>query len=222
MSIIYLLSGPGKSTGFPKKIKEQLKEDFISKKNIVFIPTTPDNFEKNDLYVYGNNESITGIINYLKEISKLENVDIIDYRMSNQEAKKSIEEADILYLLGGNPFTQIEYLRKQKYDKVIKNFSGIIIGTSAGAMNLGKVVYCSKDEDFIESSFYKGLGLVDITIDPHFDINNEEQVKEIKINSKKRRIIGLPNDSAIIISNKQVKYIGTVYLFENDELIIEE
>lgn len=222
MCIIYMLSGPGKSTGFPEKIKESLKEDLMSKKNIVFIPTTADNFEKNDLYVYGNNESVTGIINYLKEISKLENVDIIDYRMSNQEAKKSIEEADILYLLGGNPFTQIEYLRKQKYDKVIKNFSGIIIGTSAGAMNLCKVVYCSKDEDFIESSFYKGLGLVDITIDPHFDINNEEQVKEIKINSKKRRIIGLPNDSAIIISNKQVKYIGTVYLFENDELIIEE
>ena len=95
MSIIYMLSGPGKSTGFPEKIKESLKEDLMSKKNIVFIPTTADNFEKNDLYVYGNNESVTGIINYLKEISKLENVDIIDYRMSNQEAKKSIEEADI-------------------------------------------------------------------------------------------------------------------------------
>lgn len=218
MSIIYLLSGPGKSTGFPKKIKEQLKEDFISKKNIVFIPTTPDNFEKNDLYVYGNNESVTGIINYLKEISKLEKIDIIDYRMSNQEAKKSIEEADVLYLLGGNPFAQIEYLREQGYDKLIKKFSGLIIGTSAGAMNLGKVVYCSKDEDFDESSFYKGLGLVDITIDPHFDINNDEQVKEIKINSKKRRIIGLPNESGIRIESNNVEFIDKYYEFIDEKL----
>ena len=113
-------------------------------------------------------------------------------------------------MLGGNHFAQIDNLREQGYDQLIKNFFGIIMATSAGAMNLDKVVYCSKNEDFIESSFYKGLGLVDITIYTHFDINNDEQVKEIKINSKKRRIIGLPNDSDIIISNKQVNYTGVL------------
>lgn len=45
-------------------------------------------------------------------------------------------------------------------------------------MNLGKIAYCSKDDDFEESIFYDALGLVDITIDPHFDINNKEQVEE--------------------------------------------
>lgn len=36
MCIIYMLSGPGKSTGFPEKIKESLKEDLMSKK-ILFL-----------------------------------------------------------------------------------------------------------------------------------------------------------------------------------------
>ena len=218
MSIIYMLSGPGKSTGFPEKVKELLKEDLKGKKNIVFIPTSLDNFERTDLYVYGNNESVTGIINYLKEISLLKNVNIIDDRIPNKDAKKYIKEADVIYLLGGNPLTQIDYLRKQKYDILIKNFSGIIIGTSAGAMNLGKIVYCSKDEDFDESLFCEGLGLVDITIDPHFDINNEEQVKEIKINSKKREIIGLPNESGIRIESSNIDFIDKCYQYIDGNL----
>ena len=62
------------------------------------------------------------------------------------------------------------------------------------------------------------MGITDITIDPHFDINNEEQVNEIRKNSKNIRIIGLPNDSAIVISNNNIKYIGDVYTFENGNL----
>lgn len=85
-------------------------------------------------------------------------------------------------------------------------------------MNLATNSYYSKDEDYPESVIYKGLGITDITIDPHFDINNEEQVNEIRTNSKKIKIIGLPNDSAIVISNNNIGYIGTVYIFENGSL----
>ena len=101
---------------------------------------------------------------------------------------------------------------------MLKEFDGILLCTSCGAMNIAEKGYYSKDEDVSESYFYDGIGLIDITIDPHFDINNEEQVKEIKANSKNIKIIGLPNDSAIVISNNNVKYIGTVYIFENGSL----
>lgn len=218
MKIIYMLSGPGKNTGFPDRIKKLLKKDLKGKKNIVFIPTALDNFKRNDLYVYGDKENVIGIINYLNEICLLKNVNIIDDRMPKQDAEKNIKEADVLYLLGGNPLTQIDNLRKQGYDKLIKKFSGLIIGTSAGAMNLGKIAYCSKDEDFDESVFYDGLGLVDITIDPHFDINNEEQIKEIKFNSKKTRIIGLPNESGIRIETNSIEFIDKYYEFVDGKL----
>jgi len=93
---------------------------------------------------------------------------------------KKIEEAYVLNLLGGKPLTQIDYIKEAKYYNLIKEFSKIIIGISEGAKNLEKIVYCSKDEDFDENLFYEGLGLIDITMDSHFDINNEEQVDEIK------------------------------------------
>lgn len=191
MSIIYLLSGPNKDIGFSKEIKEMLKKDLKNKKSIAFIPTTPNDYSKTELYVYGNN-NIIGIIPLLQEISSLKDINIIDNRVSKEEAKKIILNSDVLYLLGGNPFNQLEYLQKENYDNLIKEFSGIIIGTSAGAMNLAKEAYYSKDEELKESIFYQALELVDITIDPHFDINNKEQISEIIKNSNHKRIVGLP------------------------------
>lgn len=124
----------------------------------------------------------------------------------------------ILYIFGGNPFIQLEYLQKNKFDVIIQNTSALVIGVSAGSMNLATNSSSSKDENYPESVIYKGLGITDITIDPYFDINNEEQVNEIRANSKNIKIIGLPNDSAIVISNNNVRYIGTVYIFENRSL----
>ena len=74
MNTIYLLSGPLKNTGFPSKIKKLLKNDLKNKKSIAFIPTTPNDYKKNDLYVYGDNKNILGLNSYLKEISSLENM----------------------------------------------------------------------------------------------------------------------------------------------------
>lgn len=218
MSVIYMLSGPGKNTGFPEKIKALLKNDLKDKKNVVFIPTSPDNFLRNDLYIYGDKKNIIGIIDYLNEISSLRNINIIDNRIKNDQAKKYIKKADVIYLLGGDPFSQLEYLRKEKYDKLINDFCGLIIGTSAGAMNFGKLAYCSKDEDFEESIFYDALGLVDITIDPHFDINNKEQVNEIIKNSVGKKIIGLPNESGIRITSNKVEFINKCYQFLDEKL----
>ena len=218
MNTIYLLSGPLKNTGFPSKIKKLLKNDLKNKKSIAFIPTTPNDYKKNDLYVYGDNKNILGLNSYLKEISSLEYINIIDNRISFKEAQKIIKETDIIYLLGGNPFNQLDYLKQKKYDTLIKNFTGIIIGTSAGAMNLAKEAYYSKDEDFNQSIFYNALNIIDITIDPHFEINNKEQVKEIIKNSNNKTIIGLPNESGIRITENKIEFINKCYQFNNQNM----
>lgn len=71
---------------------------------------------------------------------------------------------------------------------------------------------------FEKSTFYEGLNVVDLTIDPHFDINNDNGI-ENKNNSLKHKIIGLPNDSAIMIKNSNIKYIGNVYIFDNGKML---
>ena len=60
--------------------------------------------------------------------------------------------------------------------ETIKTSKGIVIGISAGAINLGIDSLCSKDlDDGVEKTIlYKGIGRIPYTIEPHFDINNLE------------------------------------------------
>lgn len=217
MKNIILLSGPDKTKYFSTEISKEIKEKVDQPTNMVVIPADPNNYIKNDKQFNGN-ESVVGVFRTFKRIFPDLNIILLDNRVDSKRGLNELKKADIIYLLGGNPFVQLEYLQKSNYSDTICNTNALIIGVSAGSMNLAMDSYYSKDEDYPESIIYKGLGIVDITVDPHFDINNEEQVNEIKINSKKRRIIGLPNDSAVIISNNDVKYIGNIYLFENGKL----
>ena len=217
MKNIILLSGPDKTKYFNEEIAKIIKEKANNPINMVVIPADFNNYAKNDKQFNGN-ESVVGVFKTFKKIFPDLNISLLDSRVNSDDGINSLKNADIIYLLGGNPFIQLEYLQKNKFDNIIRNTSALVIGVSAGSMNLATNSYYSKDEDYPESIIYKGLGITDITIDPHFDINNEEQVNEIRKNSKNIRIIGLPNDSAIVISNNNIKYIGDVYTFENGNL----
>lgn len=217
MKNIILLSGPDKTKYFNEDISAIIKENISNPVNMVVIPADPDNYAKNDKQFNGN-ESVVGVFKTFKKIFPNLNISLLDNRVSLENGTNSLKNTDIIYLLGGNPFIQLKYLKKNKFDVIIQNTSALVIGVSAGSTNLATNSYYSKDEDYPESVIYKGLGITDITIDPHFDINNEEQVNEIRANSKNIKIIGLPNDSAIVISNNNVRYIGTVYIFENGSL----
>ena len=214
MKKIILLSGPDKTKYFSDEVSKVIKRMVKNPINMVVIPADPNNFAKNDKQFYGN-DSVIGVFKTFKKIFPNLNIVLLDNRVSQTNGIKYLEKSNIIYLLGGNPFIQLEYLQKTKYSDVIQHTSALVMGVSAGAMNLAVNSYYSKDEDYPESIIYKGLGLTNITIDPHFDINNLEQVNEIKANSKIIKIIGLPNDSAIVISDNNMEFIGKVYIFEN-------
>ena len=214
MKKIILLSGQDKTKYFNDEISNVIKKMVKKPINMVVIPADPNNFAKNDKQFYGN-DSVIGVFKTFKKIFPNLNIVLLDNRVSQTNGINYLEKSNIIYLLGGNPFIQLEYLQKTKYSDIIQHTSALVMGVSAGAMNLAVNSYYSKDEDYPESIIYKGLGLTNITIDPHFDINNLEQVKEIKDNSKNIKIIGLPNDSAIVISDNNMEFIGKVYIFEN-------
>ena len=214
MKKIILLSGPDKTKYFNDEVSNIIKRMVKNPINMVVIPADPNNFVKNDKQFYGD-VSVIGVFKTFKKIFPNLNIVLLDNRVSQTNGIKYLEKSNIIYLLGGNPFIQLEYLQKTKYSDIIQHTSALVMGVSAGAMNLAVNSYYSKDEDYPESIIYKGLGLTNITIDPHFDINNLEQVNEIKDNSKNIKIIGLPNDSAIVISDNNMEFIGKVYIFEN-------
>lgn len=213
MKKIYLLSGPGTIEGFSDVISNELKKDLKEVHSISFISSSPAKHEKNMNFVYGN-EKITGMINHLKDFANFEQVNIVD-----NENKHLDINSDVVYLLGGNYKTQLSFIKENKFDEILKNYNGILLCTSCGAMNVAEYGYYSKDEDIKKSFFYNGLGLTNITIDPHFEIENDTQVKEDKKMSFEHIIYGVPNSSCIRISNNNVEMIGKIYEFNNGNVI---
>lgn len=218
MKKIYLLSGPGTTEGFSKKLLEELSIDLKDAKSITFIASSPNNHDKNLKFIYGS-EKITGMINHLKMAHTFERINVVDDLNKN---KNVIINSDVVYLLGGNPESQLKFIKENNFDEVLKEFDGILLCTSCGAMNIAEKGYYSKDEDVSESYFYDGIGLVDITIDPHFDINNEEQVNEALKMSSNHTIYGVPNDSGIKVEGDMLKLIDTIYIFEDGNIRVGE
>ena len=55
-------------------------------------------------------------------------------------------------------------------------------------------------------------------MNPHFDINNRKQVNEIVNSYNKHRIIGLPNDSCIVIKDNEIYYINNYFVVEDGRI----
>ncbi len=211
MAKIYLLSG---GDFFPQKVEEMLKNDLKGKHNLVSIGAKRE-YEKNDIYFFGDENRI-GVRETFK-FSNLQKFDLIDGRTGRKEGLELLKQADIIYLQGGDQFEQFRYIRKNGYDEFLKNYDGIILGLSAGAMNLAKKAFFSGKDDYYPTAImYSGFGLVDITVDPHFDINDKERVEEVEKASFQQKIIGLPDYSAIVIEEDgSIENIGINYVYEN-------
>lgn len=215
MGIKYLLSGPDIEKGFEGEIVDLLKNDLRGKKNICFISSTPDNYEMNDLFF---NNCKKWFDNLGLDLNKYS---LIDNRVMADKIINTIEDVDVIFLLGGDPFEQIGFLKNIKIDKFLEKFDGVIMGVSAGAMNMGDKVYYSKDDDYPESIIYDGLNLANITIDPHFDPEDKNQVSDFLKFSEDIEIIGLPNMSSIRVSD-EIKFIGGHYIARGSQLILIE
>lgn len=214
MTKILLLSGPDKKVGYEKEIKKILKLNLKGERNLVCISATPDNYEKNDKQVYGKDDSL-GIIKMLKDCEiYISNACLIDNRNVKMIDKNILINSDIIYFMGGDPLLQNEFVINNDLLETIKKSDAFIIGVSAGSMNLAKNTFIPKYESNPKAKFIKGFDMCDISIIPHFDINDILQVEEAKENAKTNPLIGLPNNSAVFINEDKIEYINDFYLYD--------
>ena len=110
---------------------------------------------------------------------------------------------------------------------MLKNYNGIVIGQSAGSINMAKDVFNSPEQsENSEPIYFEGLGLTEINVEPHwkkdtsaFDADEEYQRKYILQESKKRDIYALCDGSYIIINNNEIMNIyGEAYLVKDGKI----
>lgn len=213
--ITYIFSSFDKDIRF-NEVANYFKNDMTRYKNIVFIPANFENMEK--VNGYANID-----VSWFKEIGiNLNGITVLNDTMTKEEMFRSIENADIIFLMGGDTLKQNDFLMKNDLKPIIKTFKKVVIGISAGAINLSNISLCSKDEeDGVEKTItYEGIGRINYTIEPHFDIDNKIFLQnELYPLSEKMTIYGLPNNTGvrIIDSNFEILY-GDFYKISNNEV----
>lgn len=171
MSINYFCSGFNKEQAFWKELGEKLQEDLTSTKRIVYIPGSTK-IEKIDKTI---NEKIPVFTEHFKKIGIVfEDVKCITPKTSIEDAHDWINNSDMIMLMGGNPFLQRNLLDAKELIKPLKNYDGVIMGFSAGAMNMSKhIIITPCSDEYPEFDVRPGLNLSEISIYPHNNFEGE-------------------------------------------------
>ena len=201
--IKYLFSNIDKANGFNELQSKYLSKDLKKCKNILFVP---GDYDKEKYTIYKE-----------KMISWFENIDILFEENHLASLDDKLKCYDVIFLMGGNPINQIEIINKIKLKNII-NKAKVVIGVSAGAINLSKeAIYYNDYSEKIE--MYDGIGLTNINVYPHFDISNKDFVEEVKMVSRLKSLIALPNNSFIKIDDKQIEFVGESFKVDKESII---
>lgn len=153
---------------------------------------------------------------YLKKSNIINNFNIVE---------EKFRLADIIYIAGGDTIKLLDSVKEYGIDKLLKNKDNcIIVGNSAGAILLSKFGYSDSlmmrnESDKYE--FIEGLGLIDINICPHFNI--DEKKKELYNELDNFVVYGINERGALYIFENVFKSIGDkVIKCYNDNKLIEE
>ncbi len=184
-----------------------------ARKHFAFVASDFDSdYEKNDIF-------FRLILEMFSQADiRFDSSCVVDGRMSAAEAQETISCADVVWLAGGDTLTQFGSLVKYGLIDVIRRHEGVVIGMSAGTLNMAKttVLY---DPPYGQTTavIYDGIGCVDITADPHFEPDNVSE--DILAASEHHVIYGLCDNGIILRrSDGSTEFHGEVYRLSNRRL----
>lgn len=209
MKTSYVLSGIDREKGFYENQIKYLKKDIKNNSTITFISSTFNDIEKSNRYYNATISWFNNINISFKETY------LINSEIDSKTAKEYINKSDIAFIMGGDTLEQIRNIKEYDIIPDIQN-KDFIIGISAGSINMAQSVAIARDihDNIPEHSFYEGIGITNINIEPHFDLNNIEHNKDIIEISKDNKIICLPDETFIRMVNNNIEVIGDYYIYD--------
>lgn len=197
----------------------QIKKYIKGNKCILFICADSKDYQKVDNYS-----------SLLFESLKLSGIEFSVYHTLDERNKERAEElismADFIFLSGGDTYLQNKFFTEIKLKDILKSYDGILMGQSAGSINMASSVFNSpEDMEESEPIYFDGLGVTDINVEPHFVLSEEDfdekeiyQRRFIIEESNNRDIYALKDGSHILIDGERIVICGESYLIK-DEII---
>ena len=139
-------------------------------KSIVYIPAGTKSLEKaRDKYIpiFTEHFKNVGIV--------FDEVNMITPDLTKEQAKEMIKSASFIMLMGGDPFSEKKMCEDLDIIDELKNYNGVMLGLSAGAMLMSKYIIITPcSEKYPNFHIGEGLNLDGISIYPHNNTSNKE------------------------------------------------
>ena len=198
---------------FPENLSRVLQGDITDRKSLAMISSNPSIYE---------NAGVTER-SWLDQAGIMfDEYHLINFRVQKEDAQTIIQNASVIFLLGGDILKLNNFLKEYELLDLIKKSSAVVIGASAGAINMSAKWLCSKNfGDKVETnSVYDGIGLDNFSVLSHFDLeNNMELVQsELSLLSKEIDIYASNKDCALRIKGDKIDVIGNVYLLSHSKI----
>jgi dipeptidase E len=184
--------------------------------NFIYFPSNPLAYDNNDYYANL----------YFKAFDnsdfRFKNCFLVDNR-NYSEVHDIIKDSDIIILGGGELPRQNTFFNNIHLKQELNYYDGIIVGMSAGSMNLADIVFDfpELDEQIGNPNYLRGLGFTDINIVPHYKPTEKNYILESGLDawstyvlphSHKINIYALVDGTHILIQNNHAEIFGEAYL----------
>lgn len=198
---------------------DQLRIRWKPESRVLFLAADPDSLERND--------SLHRCFSQALPMSGLSIRDFTLCDSRNLAACENLGQYDCILLSGGHVPTQNAFFTRLELKEKLKDFSGILIGISAGTMNCAATVYAhpelegeAVDPDY--RRFLPGLGLTELMILPHYQSIKEDVLDGLRVfediaypDSIGRSFLALNDGSYILTENGTSTLFGESYRIHN-------
>lgn len=202
---------------FPEKLVHCLQEDIQDRKSLVMISADPSGYKDEPI----NMDEITEWT-WLNQANIIfDEYHFIDYRMQKEDAQRFIQNASVIFLCGGDPVLQNDFLLDYELSNAIKNSHAVIIGASAGALNMAAKWLSSKNAGHkVETNtIYDGIGFGHFAYESHARLDYDALVQGYLLPlSEDIDVYAGLQESAIRVKDGKIEIIGPVYLISHSKI----
>ena len=207
------------SNDFVKRLAQHWKSDA----RLLIICSDPHNAPLNDEML----STFTGAFRY--HGLSVGSAAILDAR-NEQRAAALVSLSDVILLAGGHVPTQLAFFEQIGLRGLMRRFTGVVIGISAGSMDSADVVYAQPEEpgesvDPRYERFPRGLGLTDVMILPHLQkvrhdiLDGRRLFDDITFeDSMGRRFIAMPDGSYVFVQDGRATLCGEGWLIADGHM----
>jgi cyanophycinase-like exopeptidase len=202
---------------FPEKLVHYLHEDIQDRKSLVMISAEPSGYTGEQINIDDVSECT-----WLNQANIIfEEYHFIDYRIQKEDAQRLIHNASVIFLCGGDPVWQNNFLADYELSNVIKNSNAVIMGASAGAINMAAKWLCLKNtgNEVETSTIYDGIGIDHFAYESHSKRDYATFVQGYLFPlSEEIDVYAVEQESAMRVKDGKIEIMGPVYLISHSKI----